>query len=68
MNEWVRGSHLGWDLGRMVLQYEPLQVQDPHAFVLLGLGLEAETGSTHTTVIDAKLKVGVFRRSEMPNS
>jgi hypothetical protein len=52
----------------MVLQYEPLQVQDPHAFVLLGLGLEAETGSTHTTVIDAKLKVGVIRRSEMPNS
>ena len=43
----MSGSHFGWDLGRMVLQYESLQVQDPHAFVLLRLGLEADD-STHT--------------------
>lgn len=32
-------AYLGWDLGRVVLQDQPLQVQHPEALVLLGFRL-----------------------------
>ena len=35
-------ADLGGDFGRVVLQDQSLQVQDPHSLVLLGFGLEPE--------------------------
>lgn len=41
-NKLSGGLYLGGDFGGMVFKYEPFEVQDPRALVLLGFGLRAE--------------------------
>lgn len=48
---------LGWNLGRVILQDQSLQVQNPQAFVLLRLGLPEGDWDSQTTPISAAHKI-----------
>lgn len=51
--------YLGGDFGRMVFKYEPFEVQDPHALVLLRFSLRAEHEATQGRSFQTHIERGL---------